>query len=60
MFFCQNKTVSRILVLSILMIIISTLFTVGFDLVEETTKYQLRKLPSKDDKSTKYLKGNYL
>ena len=42
------------------LIIISTLFTIGFDLVKWTNKYQLTKLPSKDNESIKYLKGNYL
>ena len=35
-------------------------FTVGFNLVNKTNKYQLPEPPSKDNESTKYLKGNYL
>ena len=43
-----------------MIIITSTLFTVGFDLAKETNKYQLIKFASKDNESIKYLKGIYL
>ena len=37
-------------------LLLRTLFTVDFDLVKLANKYQLTKLPSKDNESAKYLK----
>ena len=39
----------------IMIMLISTLFRVHFDLVKQTNKYQLTKLPSEDIESTKYI-----
>ena len=38
-----------------MIMLISTLFRVDFDLVKQTNKYQLTKLPSEDIESTKYI-----
>ena len=44
----------------IIVMLITTLFRVDFDLVKQTNKYQLTKLPSEDIESTKYIKRIYL
>ena len=38
-----------------MIMLISTLFRVDFDLVKQTNKYQLTKLPSENIESTKYI-----
>ena len=51
----ETSYIAIIIIFIFIIIIAKYLFTVGLDLVKQTNKYQLTKLPSKENKSTKML-----